>query len=84
MGGMPIDEVQIALLAERAVNRRQIKTAVRTACSLARARREEVGLGHFLETLDAMDEFMEQWWRSRSKTEAGAGGGGANVRRRKR
>jgi hypothetical protein len=38
-----------------------------------------VGLGHFLETLDAMDEFMEQWWRSRSETEAGAGGGGANV-----
>jgi SpoVK/Ycf46/Vps4 family AAA+-type ATPase len=60
-GGMPIDEAQIALLAKRAVNGRQIKNAVRTACSLARARREEVGLGHFLETLDAMDEFTEQF-----------------------
>ncbi|KAJ6566537.1 P-loop containing nucleoside triphosphate hydrolase protein [Mycena capillaripes] len=56
-----ISEEQIAQLAKREVNGRQIKNAVRTAHSLALARKESVGLGHFLETLDAMDEFTEQF-----------------------
>ncbi|KAJ7661754.1 hypothetical protein B0H17DRAFT_1162981 [Mycena rosella] len=51
----------VALLARRAVNGRQIKNAVRTAHSLARGRGQEVGLKHFMETLDAMDEFTEQF-----------------------
>ncbi|KAJ7766171.1 hypothetical protein B0H16DRAFT_1523250 [Mycena metata] len=56
-----IGDAQIAMLAKREVNGRQIKNAVRTAHSLARGRKEEVGLGHFLETLDAMDEFRVQF-----------------------
>ncbi|KAJ6473510.1 P-loop containing nucleoside triphosphate hydrolase protein [Mycena vulgaris] len=56
-----ISDVELDLLARRAVNGRQIKNAVRTAHSLARARKEEVGLAHFEETLDAMDEFTEQF-----------------------
>ncbi|KAJ7451970.1 P-loop containing nucleoside triphosphate hydrolase protein [Mycena latifolia] len=56
---MPAEEV--AQLAGRAVNGRQIKNAVRTAHSLARGRGQEVGLVHFMETLDAMDEFTEQF-----------------------
>ncbi|KAJ6587644.1 P-loop containing nucleoside triphosphate hydrolase protein [Mycena vulgaris] len=56
-----VSDEQIAHLARRAVNGRQIKNAVRTAHSLARGRREEVGLTHFVETLDAMDEFTTQF-----------------------
>ncbi|KAF7354269.1 AAA domain-containing protein [Mycena venus] len=56
-----VDEKDIAELAKREVNGRQIKNAVRTAHSLAVARKESVGLRHFLETLDAMDEFTEQF-----------------------
>ncbi|KAF8202628.1 P-loop containing nucleoside triphosphate hydrolase protein [Mycena galopus ATCC 62051] len=59
--GVQIDDAQIGQLAKREVNGRQIKNAVRTAHSLALARKESVGLGHFMETLDAMDEFTEQF-----------------------
>ncbi|KAJ6453758.1 hypothetical protein C8R45DRAFT_631011 [Mycena sanguinolenta] len=59
--GVQMDDAQIALLAQRLVNGRQIKNAVRTAHSLALARKESVGLNHFMETLDAMDEFTEQF-----------------------
>ncbi|KAJ6601724.1 hypothetical protein DFH09DRAFT_1125773 [Mycena vulgaris] len=44
-----ISDAELELLARRAVNGRQIKTS------------EEVGLAHFEETLDAMDEFTEQF-----------------------
>lgn len=56
-----ISDEELALLAQRPVNGRQIKNAVRTAHSLARARNEEVSIAHFVETLDAMDEFTEQF-----------------------
>ncbi|KAJ6468484.1 hypothetical protein C8R47DRAFT_989947 [Mycena vitilis] len=68
-----IDEAQIALLAKRPVNGRQIKNAVRTAHSLAVARKEGVGIGHFLETLDAMDEFTEQFEEMRVLAEGSEG-----------
>ncbi|KAJ7082566.1 P-loop containing nucleoside triphosphate hydrolase protein [Mycena epipterygia] len=60
-GVQGVDDAQIAQLARRDVNGRQIKNAVRTAHSLALGRKEQVGLSHFLETLDAMDEFTEQF-----------------------
>jgi hypothetical protein len=66
-----ISEEEIAILARREVNGRQIKNAVRTAHSLARARKESVGLGHFVETLDAMDEFTENFEGMRGLVEAG-------------
>ncbi|KAJ7873513.1 hypothetical protein B0H14DRAFT_2719773 [Mycena olivaceomarginata] len=59
-GVQGIDDAQIAMLAKREVNGRQIKNAVRTAHSLAQGRKESIGLGHFSETLDAMDEFTKQ------------------------
>ncbi|KAF7323754.1 AAA domain-containing protein [Mycena kentingensis (nom. inval.)] len=59
--GVSVVEDEIAQLAKREVNGRQIKNAVRTAHSLALARKEPVGFGHFLETLDAMDEFTAQF-----------------------
>ncbi|KAJ7187839.1 hypothetical protein C8R46DRAFT_878031 [Mycena filopes] len=69
-GVQGIDDAQIEMLAQREVNGRQIKNAVRTAHSLARGRREGVALGHFMETLDAMDEFTEQF--EKMKDAAGA------------
>ncbi|KAJ7067648.1 P-loop containing nucleoside triphosphate hydrolase protein, partial [Mycena amicta] len=60
-GGVTIVEEDIALLAKREVNGRQIKNAVRTAHSLAFAKKEAVGFGHILQTLDAMDEFTAQF-----------------------
>ncbi|KAF7341706.1 AAA domain-containing protein [Mycena sanguinolenta] len=59
--GVQMDDAQIARLAQRVINGRQIKNAVRTAHSLALARKASVGLSHFVETLDAMDEFTEQF-----------------------
>jgi hypothetical protein len=43
------------------VNGRQIKNAARTAHSLAVGRGEKVGYEHFVETLNAMDEFNTQF-----------------------
>ena len=45
----------------RDINGRQIKNAVRTATSLAHGRMEPLALTHFLETLDAMDDFNTQF-----------------------
>ena len=45
----------------RDINGRQIKNAVRTATSLARGRNETLTVTHFLETLDAMDDFTAQF-----------------------
>ena len=52
---------QVSELAKREVNGRQIKNAVRTACSLARGMGEEVGYEHLVETLDAMREFVGEF-----------------------
>ena len=52
---------EIRKLAMRDINGRQIKNAVRTATSLARGRNETLTLTHFLETLDAMDDFTAQF-----------------------
>ena len=43
------------------MNGRPIKNAARTAHSLAVGRGEMVGFRHFVETLDALDEFTTQF-----------------------
>ncbi|KAF8892879.1 P-loop containing nucleoside triphosphate hydrolase protein [Infundibulicybe gibba] len=57
----PMDEAQIAELARRGVNGRQIKNAVRTAVSLAGGRGEKVAFRHFVETMNAMEEFTKEF-----------------------
>lgn len=52
---------EVRKLAMREINGRQIKNAVRTATSLAHGRKEPLALTHFLETLDAMDDFNAQF-----------------------
>ena len=47
-------------LAEREVNGRQIKNAVRTASSLATSRKVPLSYKHITDTLDAMDEFTSE------------------------
>ncbi|KAJ7775948.1 hypothetical protein DFH07DRAFT_911992 [Mycena maculata] len=69
-GVQDISDADIAMLAQRGVNGRQIKNAVRTAHSLALGRHEAVGLRHFIETLDAMDEFTEQFQGMKAQSEA--------------
>lgn len=56
-----ISSEQIAGLARRGVNGRQIKNAARTAQSLAVGRGEKLGFGHFVETLDALAEFQREF-----------------------
>ena len=56
-----ITKEQIASLAQRDVNGRQIKNAARTAHSLAVGRGEKVEYRHFVETLDAMREFTTEF-----------------------
>jgi hypothetical protein len=56
-----ITEEQLQDLARRNVNGRQIKNAARTAQSLAVGRGERVAFSHFVETLDAMNEFTAQF-----------------------
>ena len=56
-----ITEVQLAQLAAREINGRQIKNAVRTASSLALGRNQKLAYSHFLETLDAMDDFTAEF-----------------------
>ncbi|KAG6865036.1 hypothetical protein C0991_005528 [Blastosporella zonata] len=52
---------QIKELATRNINGRQIKNAVRTAQSLAVGRGETMEYHHFVETLDAIDEFTKEF-----------------------
>ncbi|KAG6835827.1 hypothetical protein H0H93_014300 [Arthromyces matolae] len=56
-----ISPEQIIELANRNINGRQIKNAVRTAQSLAVGRGENIEYRHFVETLDAMDEFTKEF-----------------------
>jgi hypothetical protein len=44
-------------MAKRKLNGREIKNAVRTAFSLARARKEIMGCSHLEETMDVMRVF---------------------------
>lgn len=60
-GKVNVTAEQVSELAKRDVNGRQIKNAVRTACSLARGRGEEVGYEHLVETMDAMKEFVGEF-----------------------
>lgn len=60
-GKVNVTKEQVSELAKRDVNGRQIKNAVRTACSLARGRGEEVSYAHLVETLDAMKEFVGEF-----------------------
>ena len=59
--GVEFTEEQIKEISTRNVNGRQIKNAARTAHSLALGRGEKVQFSHFVETLDAMDEFTTQF-----------------------
>jgi hypothetical protein len=59
--GVSITQEQLQDLAKRNVNGRQIKNAARTAQSLAVGRGEQVAFSHFVETLDAMNEFTVQF-----------------------
>jgi AAA+ superfamily predicted ATPase len=59
--GEGVTEEQLAMLAKREINGRQIKNATRTAVSLAAGRGEKLGYSHLVETLDAMDEFTTEF-----------------------
>jgi SpoVK/Ycf46/Vps4 family AAA+-type ATPase len=59
--GAKITEEQLRDLSSRNVNGRQIKNAARTAQSLAVGRGEKVAYSHFVETLNAMNEFTTQF-----------------------
>ncbi|RXW20918.1 hypothetical protein EST38_g4942 [Candolleomyces aberdarensis] len=61
-----ITEDQIKMLAERDINGRQIKNAVRTAHSLAVGRNEQVKFEHIVQTLDAMAEFNKEFEMGRA------------------
>jgi len=52
---------QLEQLAARPINGRQIKNAVRTASSLALGRSQKLAYKHFVETLDAMDDFTAEY-----------------------
>ncbi|KAJ8473066.1 hypothetical protein ONZ51_g8110 [Trametes cubensis] len=52
---------QLDQLAEREVNGRQIKNAVRTASSLAAKRGTKTTYAHLMETLDAVEEFTAEF-----------------------
>lgn len=52
---------QVVELASRDINGRQIKNAARTAQSLAVGRGEQIEFHHFVETLDAMAEFTQEF-----------------------
>ena len=54
---MDVTPGDIQKLAEREVNGRQIKNAVRTAHSLAIAKGEMLSMKHLLHSLNAMDDF---------------------------
>lgn len=56
-----ISQAELEALSEREINGRQIKNAVRTASSLALGRNQQLGYKHFLETLDAMDDFTKEF-----------------------
>ena len=56
-----ITEAQLKNLAERDINGRQIKNAVRTASSLALGRKEKLDYTHLLETLEVMDDFKTEF-----------------------
>ncbi|KAH8080729.1 P-loop containing nucleoside triphosphate hydrolase protein [Cristinia sonorae] len=54
-------ETYLDRLADRDINGRQIKNATRTANSLAVSRKEKLGFRHLVETLDAMEEFTQEF-----------------------
>ena len=57
------DSAALDTLAAREVNGRQIKNAVRTASSLAASRKVPLSYKHLADTLDAMEEFTEEFMR---------------------
>ena len=58
-GGLSAEELRT--LGEKRVNGRQIKNAVRTASSLAMRRGVRLSFQHLANTLDAMEEFTEEF-----------------------
>lgn len=50
-------EYELDMLAGREVNGRQIKNAIRTAQALAINRKEPLGLNHFSQVIDTMEQF---------------------------
>jgi SpoVK/Ycf46/Vps4 family AAA+-type ATPase len=77
--GIAFDETQIALIAKREVNGRQIKNAVRTAHSLALGNHQAVNIGYILQMLDTMEEFEAQLERVSPKAPLGRGIGGNHL-----
>lgn len=59
--GEEFPETNLERLADRDINGRQIKNVTRTASSLAVSRKEKLGLKHLMETLDAMEEFTQEF-----------------------
>ncbi|GJE93103.1 ATPase family AAA domain-containing protein [Phanerochaete sordida] len=59
--GIALTQDELAKLAERDINGRQIKNATRTATSLAAGRGEALCFDHLVETLDAMDDFTSEF-----------------------
>ena len=64
-----MSDEQLRDLGQRPINGRQIKNAVRTACSLAVSRKEPLKYGHIVETLDAMHEFTMEFRAMNAKLE---------------
>ena len=57
----PLTSDELNDLVGRNVNGRQIKNATRTAMSLAKSRGEKLAYQHLVETLDAMEEFANDF-----------------------
>ncbi|KAF7362807.1 AAA domain-containing protein [Mycena venus] len=64
-----ISDAQVAMLAQRRINGREIKNAVSTAKSLAFGRCEALGIHHLLETLETMNSFKEQFEQLKVETQ---------------
>ena len=62
-----MSDEQLLTLAQRPINGRQIKNAVRTSCSLALSRKEPLNHQHITETLDAMHEFTMEFQAMNAK-----------------
>ena len=60
---------QLHALGQWPINGRQIKNAVRTACSIAVSRKVPLRLEHIMETLDTMQEFTVEFQAKNARME---------------
>lgn len=56
-----VSSTELDSLSQKTVNGREIKNAVRTAQSLAMSREEKLGYQHFVEVLNVMEQFGEEF-----------------------